>query len=542
MDSYPSLTDVSYIDISLYSTTVMLKPKINIRREGFSSVIFNMADGVNFIDFNTFRNIASSFFKTLKSDKKYFLLLRVKYASDNIVTLHKGILITKKSKIKYIDYIKNILSIKSNDYSELAISEIIFDYFIIDKNREKYYSTKWSEIREDAVVKLGKFTNSTITHFIPLNQSYMSWGNIILNLDHLIIISVTDFIYKIYVQDKSLKHYKIEVIKGKDLLLTFYDKIFKDGIFTRTLDNNTYYINSKSSKILLTTSSIKTKYLKKIKANKKSVNKIITFDIETINKNGTLVPILFSMFDGVKTYSFFGEDPKPLFNSPKGLSRKYRGYSVYAHNLSRFDIIFIFKYIASLRKDFDIKPILKDGNIISLQIKNNKKGISITFKDSYLLLRDSLLNLGKTFNCDTLKTLMPILNLPDNYFNQGDIDYQGKEVLKIDDFNLWKSTLIDYCENDCKVLHQVLIKFKELVFSNWGINIEKYPTTPSLAFAIFRKDYMPENTIPITSGNIFNFIKKSFTGGSTDMYIPPPSGGGVKILDVTMLTLYIHLS
>ena len=146
MDSYPSLTDVSYIDISLYSTTVMLKPKINIRREGFSSVIFNMADGVNFIDFNTFRNIASSFFKTLKSDKKYFLLLRVKYASDNIVTLHKGILITKKSKIKYIDYIKNILSIKSNDYSELAISEIIFDYFIIDKNREKYYSTPLAEL------------------------------------------------------------------------------------------------------------------------------------------------------------------------------------------------------------------------------------------------------------------------------------------------------------------------------------------------------------------------------------------------------------
>ena len=81
------------------------------------------------------------------------------------------------------------------------------------------------------------------------------------------------------------------------------------------------------------------------------------------------------MFDGVKTYSFFGEDPKPLFD--RLLSRKYRGYSVYAHNLSRFDIIFIFKYISSLRKDFDIKPIIKDGNIISLQLKNNKKGINI---------------------------------------------------------------------------------------------------------------------------------------------------------------------
>ena len=135
------------------------------------------------------------------------------------------------------------------------------------------------------------------------------------------------------------------------------------------------------------------------------------------------------MFDGVKTYSFFGEDPKPLFD--RLLSRKYRGYSVYAHNLSRFDIIFIFKYISSLRKDFDIKPIIKDGNIISLQLKNNKKGINITFKDSYLLLRDSLLNLGKTFNCDNIKTLMPILDLPGNYFNQGDIDYKNKDILKI---------------------------------------------------------------------------------------------------------------
>ena len=127
--------------------------------------------------------------------------------------------------------------------------------------------------------------------------------------------------------------------------------------------------------------------------------------------------------------------------------------------------------------------------------------------------------------------------MPDNYFNQGDIDYQGKEVLKIDDFNLWKSTLIDYCENDCKVLHQVLIKFKELVFSNWGINIEKYPTTPSLAFAIFRKDYMLENTIPITSGKVFNFIKKSFTGGSTDMFIP--YGKDIRCYDVNSLYPFI---
>ena len=68
--------DLSYIDISLYTTTVLLKPKINMRKEGFSSVIFNMADGVNFIEFNNFRNITSTFFKTLKSDKKYFFTIK----------------------------------------------------------------------------------------------------------------------------------------------------------------------------------------------------------------------------------------------------------------------------------------------------------------------------------------------------------------------------------------------------------------------------------------------------------------------------------
>ena len=90
--------------------------------------------------------------------------------------------------------------------------------------------------------------------------------------------------------------------------------------------------------------------LSKIKANKRSSAKIITIDIETINKGGLLIPILYSMFDGKRSYSFFTSDPKPLLD--KLLSRRYRGYSVYAHNLSRFDIIFLFKYIASFKSEY----------------------------------------------------------------------------------------------------------------------------------------------------------------------------------------------
>ena len=43
------------------------------------------------------------------------------------------------------------------------------------------------------------------------------------------------------------------------------------------------------------------------------------------------------MFDGEKTYNFFTEKPDLLFKQL--LKSKYKGFTVYAHNLSKFDII-----------------------------------------------------------------------------------------------------------------------------------------------------------------------------------------------------------
>jgi hypothetical protein len=82
-----------------------------------------------------------------------------------------------------------------------------------------------------------------------------------------------------------------------------------------------------------------------------------------------------------------------------------------------------------------------------------------------------------------------------------------------------------------------LIKFKELVFTNWKLDIEKYPTTPSLAFAIYRAHYLKNNLIPISEAETFDFISKSFTGGSSDMY--KPYGENIKCYDVNSLYPYI---
>ena len=101
---------------------------------------------------------------------------------------------------------------------------------------------------------------------------------------------------------------------------------------------------------------------------------------------------------------------------------------------------------------------------------------------------------------------------------------------------LWdnlKSEAIKYCETDCISLYQILLKFNSLIFENFSKNIHRYPTLPSLAFAIFRSNFMDEENIPKLTGNIEFDIRQGYTGGSTDMFIP--YGKNIKCYDVNAL-------
>jgi hypothetical protein len=52
------------------------------------------------------------------------------------------------------------------------------------------------------------------------------------------------------------------------------------------------------------------------------------------------------------------------------------------------------------------------------------------------------------------------------------------------------------------------------------LNINNFPTLPSLAFGIYRSKYLKDFNIPIISGQILSDIKEGYTGGSTSLYIP----------------------
>jgi hypothetical protein len=72
-----------------------------------------------------------------------------------------------------------------------------------------------------------------------------------------------------------------------------------------------------------------------------------------------------------------------------------------------------------------------------------------------------------------------------------------------------------------------------MIFNLFSKNIHRYPTLPSLAFSIFRSNFMTNENIPKLSGNIESDIRKGYTGGSTDMFIP--KGKNLKCYDVNAL-------
>jgi len=85
---------------------------------------------------------------------------------------------------------------------------------------------------------------------------------------------------------------------------------------------------------------------------------------------------------------------------------------------------------------------------------------------------------------------------------------------------------IKYCLNDSVLLRKRLNYFSEFIFNYFKFDINKYPTIPSLSFAIFIRKYLKEKEIGIipVSSKIYKNIRQAYTGvaqsASTEMFIP----------------------
>ena len=239
-------------------------------------------------------------------------------------------------------------------------------------------------------------------------------------------------------------------------------------------------------------------------------NNFVVMDIETIKPNNEFIPYLICAYNGSDYISSFGNNQYELFsNFIKSLLTFFVNDSktlvVYAHNFASFDGVLLLKHLIPFGK---VEPLLFHGKLITIKLKldfEGHRGKTIIFKDSYLLLPFALRKLALIFNTSENKGIFP--------FNLSNIFYSGifprfeyfininiATYLKISqEFNnkTWnfKDEAIKYCKLDCLILFEILIKFNELVFNEFKININKVLTLPALSMKIFKTLFMENNTI-----------------------------------------------
>lgn len=218
------------------------------------------------------------------------------------------------------------------------------------------------------------------------------------------------------------KYNEIEFFKNGISLVKFTDTIINNTKFIRNIDNKNYYFENGTQ--ILIKNELKTKFIPMLKKSKSLTSNFITLDIETYIKDNILIPYAISIYNGTKSQTFYisdynNVDELILSSLSSIMIRKYDGYKVYIHNMAKFDIIFLLKYLVKLG---NVDPIIHNGRIISINFNYGKDSqYQIQFKDSYLILLNSLAKLCKSFKVDTPKTIFPFL-----FVNENNFDYIGQ--------------------------------------------------------------------------------------------------------------------
>jgi hypothetical protein len=476
-------------------------------------------DQVNFY-INKFWN---EIIANINDNKHILILFKVKYDNNNILSIGNMQKLNREDKNYYIELIQDLLSLKMEGYTNTPILSIKFTYSIRDGLAPTNQDNKPTNFQ------------TWYNNKLPIAFNPEDYGKIINRIGNVFIIKFTNKI-DIHIKQLSRNNTKFNLVKyfknGK-LLFEWKDiqtnKIIYNT-FNREIGKSTYHYEN--GILVLSQINKITKPIQRTNVDKSLLNNFITMDLETVSIDNVMQPYLLSWYDGIFKKSYFISDYKDF----KALLEKvfndlanYNNYSIYFHNFAKFDSYFILKYLPDLGI---VNPIIHKDKLITLnftRILDSNKTLILTFKDSYLLLPSSLKNLSKSFSVESPKGIFPYKLNDINYigavpafnyfnisleeYNNYNNNYENKEWS-------FRTEAIKYCELDCISLYQVLNKFALLIFKKFKININKCPTTPSLAFKIFRTRFLPKNSIHNISGKIAADIRMSYTGGAVDMYIP----------------------
>lgn len=558
---------------------IKISQKISKWRE-FSIILFGILDN------DSIKKLLDDFWvliaePTFKAKIKLVLAIQLKIELDNgdIRSISTIDLVQREDLNTLKEIYWELWSYKAGNYSSLKVSRIYLWYrFFIEGEYKRKISS--SHILDK---KIEIFKTKIWNSLIPKNMDINTWGEVeYVKFQKLykIKMSNSNLIAHVTKQDNSnLVSIFINRIGGLLLLSSFTDTTLSDPddlyTFKRELEKRTIYYN-KGEQICFIENIVKINwnFIKKFKIPRDKggkalppSNRVITMDLETreIDSKMEAVCLSISYVDrSVKTFGIWDyksseELIKEGLNSI--LTTENDKASVYFHNFSGFDSIFILKILSNM-EGIKASPIFRDGKLISLKVGYKTKE-NLTIFDSLLLLPSSLEKLAKAFKIEEQKGFFPLKILNDTKI---DWDYKGglpplkyfhhphplnknayqSYIEKYNNFYktygdngsikewILKEELVKYCENDVIVLHSIIISFSYHIFDAYEINIQKYPTLPSIAFAIYRAKYLKsQKIIPIVTGKMYTDIKQGYYGGFVDIYIP--FARSVKSYDINSL-------
>ena len=435
----------------------------------------------------------------------------------------------------FIEYLTQRLGILTESYTTTPISKITFTYII----REG--------LANDSRALLKDFTSKAYASHnfnnlnLPISMIPSDYGDVLVdNYVQISGVSLHRFIVKngsrLYTIDVSKDGLTNNVTIEGIINQSWTDTKISDEAFKREIGKSIIYFMG--GEIVLRKKVLNAKPFTKESQDSKINSHFITMDIETIKVENKITPYLICAYNGTDYISAYANESlnqKALFttfinNLLTLLNTKQSVINIYAHNLSGFDGIFIMKHLLNYGK---VEPIIFNGKIISIKIKLNvigHVGKTIIFKDSMLLLPQSLRKLCIAFGVTTPKGYFPFLLT--NIFYTGILPkFEYWIGISLTEFNslvteytglTWnfQQEAIKYCKLDCHCLYEILVKFNELIFTHFNVNINLSLTLPALAMRIYKSQFMPKDTIYQLLGNIERDIRESYTGGAVDVFIP----------------------
>lgn len=468
-------------------------------------------------------------------------ILRIKFENNQTISASTLQRIDKTSKNDIIEYLHSRISLSNEAYSTTPIKSLIFSFGIREGKLDSNNLGRETDNKSNIETKFQLYYKHKLP--ILITGKINEYGRILSssNNQYTIFVNNNTLILLESLIENNQQVNKVKYIRNGQIIYNWTDTVIGLTNVVREIGKSVYYYEN--GELVLIKIEKKSKAMEITKTRKKINNKIITMDLETVLVDNVHTPYLLSWFDGNITKSYFLNDLDPVtinYNILKMVNsamddiciKKYRNYKIYFHNFSKFDGYFLIKYLAKIGT---CDPIIHKGKILSVKFAYNN--YNITFKDSYLLLPSSLRKLCESFVVKSAKGIFPYGLMDLNYIGlvpdfklfsrvRGNIDLDIYENYKKSFANKkwnFRNESIKYCELDCISLYQVLTKFNTLIFNRFKLNINKYPTLPSLSFDIFRSQYLKKDSIHMLSGNIANEIRQGYTGGACDMYIPSPS-------------------